>query len=654
LSGSRVDADGRKTLEAIHASAARGDARSQARLARMYLDGAGVGQDYDLALDWNRKSAAQGNGEALACLGHMYEKGLGVDQDMQRAWEYFKKSAARGSTQGLVRLGDLYLNGSGVEQSFRKALARYQRAAEQVDDPESAGLALYKLGTMYYQGQGVEKDLRKGFALYERSAKLGNAKAQLCLGAIYRDGMGVGRDHKKAQEWFKKSARNDKSQAADSAMGDIYRDGLLVEKNIPEAIQWYEKASEKGDQYARSELAKLTLEASIQQDFKTNLALAGTGDPKAMAEVAEMYLAGMGIEKNEEKACDWFEKSIACGNVSARGRMQQVQQSIRSRSRAGENAPEKAIRRAAPGPRRRTRKATARGKLPYLIAATAITAMLLIFASFHFRNRPETASLSPRPEPPAIVIPPRPQFLSLPTPVPGLPAEIPAKIKARKASGKPSVAGSPPIPETKPAVAKIEPVSPQLRSEYQTLDEEKLAAMLAAKNMFDAQRNPGGIFPHQYESVHVAGLNLILDRASRRVWTRQRNLVRMNLKKSTRWIESLNGIEYGGIRDWRLPTIEEAASLLRQGKGTGPIFLDEVFGGDIQDIWTGDGFTESESWSVDFRDGVAKPVKNKSRLMILMVSSAAGSLGRKAPDQASGAADDPQKMPDDKGDEGGV
>jgi TPR repeat protein len=648
LNAVRGEGDGRKALESIHGSAARGDAHSQARLGRMYLDGAGVDQDYDLALEWNRKSAAQGNGEALACLGHMYEKGLGVDQDMQKAWTFYKKSAAQGSVLGLVRLGDLYLNGSGVEQSFRKALARYQRAAEQVDDPENAGLALYKLGTMYYQGRGVEKDLRKGFELYERSAKLGNAEAQLCLGAIYRDGMGVGRDHKKALEWFKKSARNNKSQAADSAMGDIYRDGLLVEKNIPEAIRWYEKASEKGDKYARTELVKFKQEAGIKQVFKTNLALAGTGDPKAMAEVADMYLAGMGVGKNEEKACEWFEKAFASGNVSVRSRMQQVQRSIVSKSRMENSTPERISPRAVPGLKRQTKKAQALRRRPYLFFATGITALLFIIILFSFRNKPEQAPGGREPELPASASPPRPQFLSLPSPVPGLPAEIPGKIAARKASRKPSVAGSAPILETMPALAKIEPVVPRLRREYRTLDEQTISAMLAAKNIFDARRNPAGNFPHQYEAVRVAGLRLILDRASDLVWTRQQNLVRMNLKKSIRWIESLNGIEYGGIRDWRLPTLEEAASLLCQGTEAGKIFLDEVFGGDVREIWTGDGFTESESWSIDFLGGAVKPVKNKSRLMILMVSSAAGSLDRNKPDQETPAADDPAKMLDDQ------
>jgi len=41
----------------------------------------------------------------------------------------------------------------------------------------------------------------------------------------------------------------------------------------------------------------------------------------------------------------------------------------------------------------------------------------------------------------------------------------------------------------------------------------------------------------------------------------------------------------------------------------------------IDAIWTGDGFSDSESWIVDFQNGTADHAKNKSRLVIVMVSS---------------------------------
>ena len=145
--------------------------------------------------------------------------------------------------------------------------------------------------------------------------------------------------------------------------------------------------------------------------------------------------------------------------------------------------------------------------------------------------------------------------------------------------------------------------------------------MLKAKKIFDAERNPGGDFPHRYEIQNAAGLSLIFDRATNLVWTRQQNPVKMNLERSVQWIESLNHAGYGGQGKWRLPTVEEAASLLKKKADGGKLFLDAVFGGGIEVIWTGDGSMGSGSWVVDFLGGTIKYVKNKSRLATLMVSS---------------------------------
>lgn len=156
-----------------------------------------------------------------------------------------------------------------------------------------------------------------------------------------------------------------------------------------------------------------------------------------------------------------------------------------------------------------------------------------------------------------------------------------------------------------------------------SLDEAGISRMLAARNLFDAKQNPGGNFLHRYEFKNSAGLRLILDRATNLAWTRQQNPVRMNLKKSLDWIASLNNVEYGGRKNWRLPTIEEAAALLQKNPEGKNSFLDAIFGEGLGMIWTGDSFTGSASWVVDFQNGVIDQAKSKSKLAILMVSSSA-------------------------------
>lgn len=593
MKGVRGERNNPNTLEAVRESAEKGDARSQAQLGRKFLYGVGVERDYKLALAWYRKAAEQGDGEAQANLGHIYVKGLGVEPDIQEALAWYKKSIAQGNAFGQILLGDLYLNGTGVDQSTRKAIACYQKSAEQGRDPERAALAQLRLGAMYFQGKNVERDLRKGFELYLQAAKLGNAEAQRCVGAMYRDGVGVERNQKKALGWFQKSAKENRAPA-DSAMGDIFRDGLFVEKNIPEAMKWYEKAVAKGDKYAKTELLKLLQEENKREGATANPALADQGQAQTLAEAADMQPPGIPSKPQQPKSHELqIEKKITEGKSP----------------------------RPVPNKNRKTKKTRAPRTLFYLLPAIGVIGLsfMIIFSSFTKKTDRTPASLVPQTIKSAA--PAWPGTQAIPTLIPGLPPGTPEIAFARKSPPQPSAKRPPPVVESVPAAVRTAPVPPLLRREYKSLDEREISEMLSAKKLFDAQRNPGGNFRHQYEARNIDGLSLILDRSTNLVWARQQNLVKMNLRKTQSWIESLNRVQYGGIKGWRLPTVEEAASLLERNAGGGINFLDAVFGEGIKEIWTGDRFMESGSWTVDFQDGMVKSAKSKSRLMSLMVSS---------------------------------
>ncbi len=531
-------------------------------------------RDYRLALEWFRKSADQGNGEALAYLGHMHEKGLGVDRDIEKAVEFYKQAAALGHALGLIFLGDLQLNGLGIDRSPRKALANYQKAAEQVGDLESAGLAQLRMGAMHCQGKGVEKDLRKGFEFYHHAAKLGNVEAQLALGAMYRDGMGVERNHKKALEWFQKSARKNRIPAY-SAMGDLYRDGLVVEKNIQEAVRWYQKAAVRGDKYAKTELLKLQQEQEPQRRSKAGLPRADKAD-------------------------------------GAKPAMK-------------EGMPGRTGQKTIPQHRERKPKVPDSRALLYLFSAVGIVCVSLILVLGGVGKKTDEISVSLMPAVAKTTSFPHPGLPSLPDQILVPSPEAMEKMATARSSLKASDKNPLPLPAVDAAATPSKPTGVRLRREYQSLGEEQIAAMLTANHMYDAQRNPAGDFHHGYEAIDVAGLRVIVDRATDLVWTRQQIPVKMNLEKAVRWIESLNRVQYGGGRRWRLPTVEEAASLLQKGFEA-EAFLPAIFGEGLQVIWTGDSTAKGESWAVDFLSGTIKAVKNKARLMTLMVSSGSDSL----------------------------
>ncbi|MCU0236425.1 MAG: DUF1566 domain-containing protein [Acidobacteria bacterium] len=608
-----------RALELYKKSAAESNALGQARLAGLYLAGLGVEENPRVAFVWYEKSADQGNDEAQASLGRMYEKGLGVNRDIRRAAELYRKSADQENAFGQLRLGDFYLNGLAVEKNPRRAFIWYSRAAAQEGDPKSAAQAQLRLGAMYCQGNGVDKDLKKGFEFYERAARMGNEEAQLSVGAMYKDGVGIERNQIKAQEWFQRAARKSKAPSK-RAMGDIYRDGLVVEKNIPEAMKWYKKAAEEGDPSAKAELLKLRLEASSQKDAEAVPLPANAGEARATSAAANLPAAETGIEKSREQAQLGLDETIKPGDVPARGKPLPAQKPKGARPQQEKRTRERPVKEPVPEEAGPAKKAGTRRNPLYLLSAVGLILAALAALLVGLGKKADQAWESLEMRAAEIAALPRPDPRSLPAMAVQLPGEFLKKARAAEASRRKIPA---PVVEAAQAPAVVQPTAPLLRQEYKALDEAEISRMLAARNIFDAKRNPGGNFQHRYEIRNAAGLRLIVDNATGLVWARQGNAVRMNLKKSQEWIESLNRVAYGGNKKWRLPTVEEAAALLQKKPEGKKYFLDAIFGEDLTVIWTGDSSTVAESWVIDFQNGMTVQAKNRSRLLTLMVSSSA-------------------------------
>ena len=72
---------------------------------------------------------------------------------------------------------------------------------------------------------------------------------------------------------------------------------------------------------------------------------------------------------------------------------------------------------------------------------------------------------------------------------------------------------------------------------------------------------------------------------------------------SEKYIQSLNDQNFGGYNDWRLPTLEEAMSLLEPKKNNDGLYIDPVFD-EIQSwLLTTDKRDASSAWVVDFLTG---------------------------------------------------
>lgn len=145
---------------------------------------------------------------------------------------------------------------------------------------------------------------------------------------------------------------------------------------------------------------------------------------------------------------------------------------------------------------------------------------------------------------------------------------------------------------------------PGFRSAYILLSVNDAEAMLKEKNFFDSALNPNGNFANEFREKNLGkGDQIIIDEASNLVWYNGGISEKLTFKKAIQWIEDLNWKKYGGFNDWRLPTLEEAATLIEELKNPLSFHLPKVFHERIISIWTGDSLRSGRYWVILFNEG---------------------------------------------------
>ncbi|MFQ5965920.1 MAG: DUF1566 domain-containing protein [Candidatus Scalinduaceae bacterium] len=148
-----------------------------------------------------------------------------------------------------------------------------------------------------------------------------------------------------------------------------------------------------------------------------------------------------------------------------------------------------------------------------------------------------------------------------------------------------------------------------LRSSYRYLSVSQVQSI---SNIYIHKKHNYGFYGystiiHRYENKSINGDSVVMDHATGLMWHQSGSDKYMEWKKAKDWVSDLNNMGYAGYYDWRLPTVEEAASLLESSKKAGDLYIDTVF--DIRQIyiWTGDKNDTARyldvAWAVLFNIG---------------------------------------------------
>lgn len=166
----------------------------------------------------------------------------------------------------------------------------------------------------------------------------------------------------------------------------------------------------------------------------------------------------------------------------------------------------------------------------------------------------------------------------------------------------------PSSPEPLPApVAEAMPLLPvrkssvlPLRSEPIELADKDVETALRRLSFFDAKRSPQGRFRNDL----AAGTGgVVIDRATGIFWQQGGSDSYMTYVEAQRSVEEMNQRSFAGYRDWRLPTVEEAASLLTVSQQNEELHVDRRFDSRQRRIWTADAASPDGAWRVDFAEG---------------------------------------------------
>lgn len=103
---------------------------------------------------------------------------------------------------------------------------------------------------------------------------------------------------------------------------------------------------------------------------------------------------------------------------------------------------------------------------------------------------------------------------------------------------------------------------------------------------------------HKYELKAIDYDEVVIDHTTGLMWHQNGSERFKDKEKIAQWIDDLNLKGYAGYKDWRLPSAEEAASLLESGQKFGGMYVDTVFDKKQPWIWTGDSYGKDAAWAI--------------------------------------------------------
>lgn len=133
------------------------------------------------------------------------------------------------------------------------------------------------------------------------------------------------------------------------------------------------------------------------------------------------------------------------------------------------------------------------------------------------------------------------------------------------------------------------------------INDEDLAPLLKKHNFYDSDLNHSGAFDNHFSAL---GENVIVDERTGLMWQRG-GLDIASIRTMQRMITEVNKGEFAGFNDWRMPTMEEAMSLMEPARNSKLMFLNPCFSKEQPFVFVAAQRQPGGYWFVDFKQGRA-------------------------------------------------
>lgn len=336
----------------------------QYRIGKMFCYGLGTEQDYQKAFEWFERSAKQKNKFAQFSLANLYYYGSGIEKDLSQAFLWYQRASSQGQPYAAYSIAQMYRYGEYVTKDNDTAQRYYQQALSAFLKIESDDMAnddlFYKLGQMFKLGLGTDSDVTKAIEYFRCSAEMNNKNGLFEYGKALLIGEHIPQNTDSAVKLLEKAVklknRNAKrflaleyisgehleqdiekgiallTECADSGdviacyrLGKIYLQGEIMSQNLDKAEKYLLLAEDS--EYAQYALAKLYLQEE-KYDIQKAVDYFENGADKnhwASYQLGRIYLFGAkDIERDKEKAIEWFTKSANDGNEYAQAMLDNI------------------------------------------------------------------------------------------------------------------------------------------------------------------------------------------------------------------------------------------------------------------------------------------------------------------------------------------